>query len=230
MPQLIPGFQREARRALLWIVIGGYGLALAFGIIGIILLFRGGAAQSDIQIFGQTIKTGSVGVACIAIAAIMVVLLTRRASASYDTSQKLLHDNLDYIIRGERMASNRWPDVRTGEMLAEHLKRMSRAEGAALKALWKHVRNLEAKSRIKVPDELFDTLENEDSRELLSSSLQGNDFVTYATTEEGSGYYLYKDVVPLIRSDPRVQQLILRFPDLTNLSQDDIDNMYNYES
>jgi hypothetical protein len=236
--QYIPEFQREAqreaRRALLWVVIGGYVLALCFGIIGILLLLKGGQAQSNIHIFGQTINTQSVGVDCIAIGAIMAVLVTRRASTSYDASQRLLRDSLEYIVHAERKLRSVWPDERTVERLAEHIERMSKAEGAALKALWKHARSRKRSARIKVPSDIFDALQSEDKTELLLSALNHDGYVTYVwiseddKNHEDEGYYLYKDVIPLIRSSPKIQQLISRFPDLAALAQDDLDHVLNH--
>jgi hypothetical protein len=61
------------------------GLALA--VLGVILVLHGSVnATSSIHMFGQTIDTTSVGVACIAISALVIVLTFRRVLTSFDNS------------------------------------------------------------------------------------------------------------------------------------------------
>ena len=53
--------------------------AIIFAILGVVLVLEGGeTGTSDISIFGQEIKTSSVGVACIGIAAVVLVMTVRR--------------------------------------------------------------------------------------------------------------------------------------------------------
>jgi membrane protein implicated in regulation of membrane protease activity len=68
-------------------------IIMAFGVIagvilagfGVVLVFHGAAnATSSIHLFGQTIDTTSVGVACVAIGAVVVVVTIRRVLESLD--------------------------------------------------------------------------------------------------------------------------------------------------
>ena len=71
------------------LIIMGFGVVagLTLAILGGVLVLHGSAiATSSIHLFGQTIDTTSVGVACIGIAAIVIVLTIRRVLKSFDIS------------------------------------------------------------------------------------------------------------------------------------------------
>jgi purine-cytosine permease-like protein len=64
-----------AGRILPTVAMGGLLLGATFGIAGVLLVYLGGTANTDMKLFGQTISTGSVGVASLFIAAVTVVVI-----------------------------------------------------------------------------------------------------------------------------------------------------------
>jgi hypothetical protein len=68
--------------SMLLLIIMGFGVVagLLLGWLGVYLVLHGSiTAASSIHLFGQSIDTQSVGVACIAIAAIVIVVTIRGA-------------------------------------------------------------------------------------------------------------------------------------------------------
>lgn len=72
-------------RLLLIITALGVVAGILFAGFGVVLVLAGHAdAQSKISLFGQSIDTSSVGVACIVAGAIVTVLTIRRVLKSFD--------------------------------------------------------------------------------------------------------------------------------------------------
>ena len=71
------------------LIIAAFGVfsGLVLAALGVVLVLNGsGTATSSIHLFGQSIDTTSVGVACIVTAAIVIVLIIRRVLKSFDAS------------------------------------------------------------------------------------------------------------------------------------------------
>ncbi len=73
-----------ASKLLLIVATGGMLLGAAFGILGVLLVYRGATADTQLTLFGQKLSSGSVGVASLFIAAVTVVMVLRRVLKSFD--------------------------------------------------------------------------------------------------------------------------------------------------
>ncbi|WP_143005129.1 hypothetical protein [Billgrantia gudaonensis] len=67
------------------IVKGAFLLALAFGLIGIVLVCLDATGDAEISVFGQSIKSKSVGVSALFLAAVMTVITIRRVLGTVNT-------------------------------------------------------------------------------------------------------------------------------------------------
>ena len=76
-----------AKGPIFLISILGAVAGIAFAAFGVWLVIGGGEeGTSTIELFGQTIETSSVGVACIFIGAVTVIITLRRVLKSLDTA------------------------------------------------------------------------------------------------------------------------------------------------
>ena len=62
-------------------------LGAIFGGLGVVLVYLGAKGQTHIQIFGASLETADVGVACIFLAAVMVILVIRRLLKSVESTK-----------------------------------------------------------------------------------------------------------------------------------------------
>jgi hypothetical protein len=70
--------QRAVTKLLLVVSIGVLLVGSLFGILGVILVYKGATGTSHFSLFGQTVETASVGVASLFIGAVVVVILIRQ--------------------------------------------------------------------------------------------------------------------------------------------------------
>ena len=73
-----------ASKLLIVVAVGGLLLGVIFGLLGVMLVYIGATANTQITLFGQTLSSGSVGVASLFIAAMTVLTISRRVLKSFD--------------------------------------------------------------------------------------------------------------------------------------------------
>jgi hypothetical protein len=73
-----------ASKLLIVVAVGSLLLGAVFGVLGVLLVYSGATADTQITLFGQRLSSGSVGVASLFIAAVTVVMLSRRVLKSFD--------------------------------------------------------------------------------------------------------------------------------------------------
>jgi hypothetical protein len=95
MPQLI-----NASKTLFFCVVGGaFACGLALACLGVVLIRFGSNGATEFSFFGQSFKSGNVGIAAIFIGGATIVLLIRRTLKS-----------LDHVVRSESEPSNYPPN------------------------------------------------------------------------------------------------------------------------
>jgi hypothetical protein len=72
-----------AQKLLILLAGGGLFLGLLFGCLGVTLVYLGATGNTELKLFGQTLSTGSTGVACIFIAAVTVLTVVRSVLKSF---------------------------------------------------------------------------------------------------------------------------------------------------
>ena len=79
-------------KLLVLVAVGGILLGVVFGVLGLLLVIKGSESASKIDLFGQSISTGSVGVAALFIAAVSVAIVVKRVLTSFDqlTQRRML--------------------------------------------------------------------------------------------------------------------------------------------
>lgn len=75
---------KDNRPILIIITIGTFALALAIGIFGVVLVYKGATGDTEFTFFGHTFKSTNVGISALFLAAAMTVLLIRRTLKSVD--------------------------------------------------------------------------------------------------------------------------------------------------
>ncbi|MFH9826548.1 hypothetical protein [Streptomyces bobili] len=75
---------KESRAFYLTSLIGNYVVALGMVIAGVVLVASGDLGDTMLKLFGQSIETGSVGIAAILVGGLVLVMLIRATMRSFD--------------------------------------------------------------------------------------------------------------------------------------------------
>lgn len=77
---------KAIEKLMVFIIKGGFVLALVFAIIGVYLVYLGAIGTTEISLFGQTIKSQNVGGSSIFLSVVMVIAIVRRVLNTVDNT------------------------------------------------------------------------------------------------------------------------------------------------
>ena len=120
-------FLKAASPLLLTILIGTFVAGILFALAGVWLVYLGATGSSEIVMFGQTLKSSSVGVSAIFIGAIAIVVTLRRVLVTIERGA-------DPAKASGATPTKAWPSVKTGKTLATHITKLSKTQRALLQA------------------------------------------------------------------------------------------------
>ncbi|MFD4623526.1 hypothetical protein [Streptomyces sp. NPDC058475] len=75
---------KESRVFYLTSLVGNYAVALGIVVAGVVLVASGDRGDTMFKLFGQSVETGSVGIAAIAVGGLVLVMLIRATMRSFD--------------------------------------------------------------------------------------------------------------------------------------------------
>ncbi len=79
---------KAAERTLQVAILGAYICGILVGCLGVFLVYLGATGTAEFVFFGQSLKSGNVGIAAIFVGVTSIVIVVRRALKSLDVASR----------------------------------------------------------------------------------------------------------------------------------------------
>ena len=177
---------RETNSLLKTIVIGAYLVGALFIVAGLAFVYMGAAGNTELSFFGQSLKSGNVGIAALFLGAATIVLLLRRSFSIIDLAVAT-----EALNTAEKSSArpNVWPDEISVTSLSKALQAMSKQQ-------WKILEVVEKSQGLSYTELAKRSSVGSSALGYRLDSLQKSKLIDMAGTKA----YLAKEVIELCRS------------------------------